>query len=110
MSYHPFEQTIEERTAAIMNRALSTVVDKWRHTTTPIWRAEHRGFEATARHVTFIFRTALERQQAGARGCLNAMREDLADALSQQSTHSLRVDVYSITFTDLDEDSTFLFP
>jgi hypothetical protein len=109
MSSHFFQDNIEERTNAMMTVALDTVVEKWRGTATPIWRVEHRGIEPTERHVTFVFRSMHERIAAADSGALNEMRNDLLTALNTQADVTTRIDVYAVTFTDLDADRTFLY-
>ncbi|PJF39384.1 MAG: hypothetical protein CUN55_14510 [Phototrophicales bacterium] len=103
-----FIHNIEQRSAHIMDTVLEAVVHKWRNSMTPIWRAYHHGFDPTARYVTFIFQTAAERRKAAELGLLNQMRDDLIKTLQEQCDVSLRIQIYAITFTDLDADTTFL--
>lgn len=108
MSSQYFQNSIEERTNEMMAVALDTVVQKWRGSATPIWRVVHHGFDPATRHVTFVFRTMHERIAAADSGALSEIRSDLLAALDEQSDIATRVDVYAVTFTDLDADNTFL--
>lgn len=108
MASHFFRDTLEERTNEIITTAAATVVEKWRSSTTPIWRVEHHGYEPTARYITVVFRNHHERITAADNGVLSEIRNDILSALHTQTTLTSRIDVYAITFTDLDADRTFL--
>lgn len=105
---YSFIHNIEQRSTHIMDTALQAVIAKWRNSAAPIWRAEHSGFEPTARYVTFIFRSASERRTAADQGLLSQIREDLVAAVKAGCDVSLQIDIHAITFTDLDADTTFL--
>lgn len=110
MNQHTFTHSVEDRSTRIMQQALNDIMQKWCDSPTPIWKADHHGYEPTARHVTLTFRNAPTRQEASQGGALSQMRSDLIEAVEQHSDHSLRIEICAITFTDLDADTTFLQP